>query len=177
MICYQRNNLEQEQERLWVIDKVQTAIQLFRAVLEIKDIEFPTGQEYILYSLYFKVKVFTLTISPACVHVLSSGNIFPFSFLCQSSVPVSRLSPRSVSRFSHDSPVSGPEPGMSCNARDCESRNIWQYLNNNKASLGQPEHEVTFYPSPSLSGQDRLLSFNFRDCVRKERSQLLLSRR
>ena len=39
--------------------------------------------------------------------------------------------------------------------REIASRNIWQYLNNNKASLGQPEHEVTFYPSPSLSAQVR----------------------
>ena len=71
-----------------------------------------------------------------------------------------------------------PGRGRECLVtREIASRNIWQYLNNNKASLGQPEHEVTFYPSPSLSGQDRLLSFNFRDCVRKERSQLLLSRR
>ena len=68
MICDQTGARGRGGGRPWNIETwrtFKTAIQLFRTVLWIKDIEFLTGQEFIFYSVCFKVKVFTLTISLA----------------------------------------------------------------------------------------------------------------
>lgn len=54
-----------------------------------------------------------------------------------------------------------PGPGMSCNSRDCESLVIFDNLSKQQQScLGQPEHEVTFYPRAVTlrSGQVPLIS-------------------
>ena len=182
MICYQQNNLEQEQRTRKHRKSTSKDQTLSDLVWDQRYwISIWPGQEYILYSLCFKVKVLTLTSSPAslCSCPVLWKYIPIFIFVSEFSLRVPCVPTFLSSSLSFLMTLRCPGLGMSCNSRDCEqrvSRNIWQYLNNNKAaSAGQPEHEVSFYLR--RHSQVRTGSFNFRDCVRKEWSQLLLSRR
>ena len=146
---------EEEEEDHGTWRTFKTAIQLFRTVLWIKDIEFLTGQEFIFYSVCFKVKVFTLTISLArcscpvlwkyiphfhfCVRVQSPCPDFPLA-LCLGFLMTLRC------------------PGRSREClvtREIASRNIWQYLNNNKASANLNMKSLF---SLSVSGHVPLIS-------------------
>lgn len=132
----------------------KTAIQLFRTVLWIKDIEFLTGQEFIFYSVCFKVKVFTLTISLArCSCPVLWKYIPHFHFCVRVQSPcLGVLTFLSVSVFSWLSGVRGRECLVT---REIASRNIWQYLNNNKASANLNMKSLF---SLSVSGHVPLIS-------------------